>query len=767
MLDIVLRLALVAICLVSLGSYARGREPIGRDAGVMLGVLAGLAAFGMAHRGTSNLDGLLQAFGTVLLLAQPALLLRLVAAVQRVPRPIVALAVVGVAVATGTVFGIGLALPTPLGLGLLTWFVCLQVYCVVAFARAASRKGGALRWRLAAVAVGSALLGLTVLVALLTLGRYPRPETPTAEGVVIEVMLVLVGGCYFCGFTPPASLLRLWQMPDIYDFVTHRVRGAQSEEDTLGALARFALKVTGARAAAIALPREGAPGLALRWWGAEPEARSSELLLEPLDGPLARAWTDGQPAVARSQAEMSPGALRLAKEREAQALMVVPIAGVGPASERLGLLAVFGERGWLFPDDDLTLMHALASHAAVLLSNQHLLAEAAAAAEQLQQANAELDGASRAKDEFLATLAHELRNPLAPVRTGLVLLRERRGDGAAFERTLGMMEHQIASMTRLIDDLMDVARIASGKLELRWEWVDLARVVRDTVETIAPSCARAGQHLAVALPPEPAWLRGDPVRLGQVVGNLLGNACRYTQDGGSIAVEVTLEARHVVLTVRDNGRGIPAHLLTRIFELFVQEDHAAGGVGIGLNLVQRLVQLHGGTVEAASAGPGTGSRFTVRLPLAEEPRTGAPQAAGAVVGRPGARGGERRILVVDDNRDAAELLAELLGLDGFAARTAFDGVEALAVGEAFRPDAVLMDLSMPRMNGYEAAVEMRQRPWGRAAILIALSGWGQERDRARGALAGFDHHLTKPVHHDDLLRLLGATWSPNDPRQPT
>jgi CheY-like chemotaxis protein len=318
-----------------------------------------------------------------------------------------------------------------------------------------------------------------------------------------------------------------------------------------------------------------------------------------------------------------------------------------------------------------------------------------------------------------------------------------------------MMERQLGQMVHLVDDLLDLSRISRGKIELRKERVELARVVQQAVETSRPAVEQAGHALAVALPPGSLYVDADVTRLAQVFSNLLNNAAKYTDRGGHIELAVRREGGEAVVSVADDGVGIPAAMLPRVFEMFTQVDRnlerAQGGLGIGLSIVKRLVEMHGGTVEARSGGQGMGSEFVVRLPAV------APEAAAGrwVEGAAGSVSGvRRRILVVDDNRDSAESLAMMLTLMGNDTRTAHDGLEALESAPAFVPDVILMDIGMPRLNGFDTARRIRSEPWGRGGVLVALTGWGQEEDRRKSREAGFDHHLTKPVDPARLEKLL-------------
>jgi PAS domain S-box-containing protein len=375
--------------------------------------------------------------------------------------------------------------------------------------------------------------------------------------------------------------------------------------------------------------------------------------------------------------------------------------------------------------------------------------------QELRAAQDELEETARRKDEFLATLAHELRNPLAPVRNSLEILRRSREKPGLVDQALSTMERQMTHLERLVDDLIDISRINRGWLELRKSPVELASVVFQAVETVRPMAERKGHELTVTLPTQPVFLEADPVRMTQIVTNLLTNAVKYTPDGGRIVVHGAVEPDRLALSVRDNGIGIPVEMLPRVFEMFTQihrrEEASRGGLGIGLSLVKRLVEMHDGTIEASSDGLGAGSTFTLRLPvLAGRPAPAGPAPAPVAAGAP------RRILVADDNEDAARTLEALLGLSGHETRLAFDGQEALEQARRFRPDVVLLDIGMPKLSGHEAARLMRQEPWFEGTVLIALTGWGQEMDRQKSREVGFDHHLVKPIDPGALLGLIAS-----------
>jgi signal transduction histidine kinase/ActR/RegA family two-component response regulator len=367
-----------------------------------------------------------------------------------------------------------------------------------------------------------------------------------------------------------------------------------------------------------------------------------------------------------------------------------------------------------------------------------------------------LRDADRRKDEFLATLAHELRNPLAPIRNSMHILRLTGCNEPAMEQVCDMMERQVGQLVRLVDDLMEVSRITRGKVELRMEPVEVAAVIRSAVEASRPLIDDAGHQLAISLPSEPLMLFGDPMRLSQVFSNLLNNASKYMQPGGQIWLTARRDGDDVVLSVRDTGIGIDTAMLPHIFEMFTQVDRskrqAQGGLGIGLTLVKTLVEMHHGHVEARSGGLERGSEFLVRLPLSKtgEGRDRKPHKPDVP------RLQRQRVLVVDDNRDAATSLSQLLEILGLQVSVAHDGPTALQCLASDHPSVVLLDIGMPGMDGYEVARRMRRLPEGRHVVLIALTGWGQEEDRHRTQDAGFDHHLLKPANIDALKSIF---WS--------
>jgi signal transduction histidine kinase/CheY-like chemotaxis protein len=377
-----------------------------------------------------------------------------------------------------------------------------------------------------------------------------------------------------------------------------------------------------------------------------------------------------------------------------------------------------------------------------------LLAETGRRAEALRDAD-------RRKDEFLATLAHELRNPLAPLRNALEILRLAEANPAMTQKARDMMQRQLNQMVRLVDDLLDVSRITTGKLAIHKGAIDLQAVVHDAVETVRPFIELRGHRFEVSVPSDPVVVEGDRTRLAQVIGNLLNNAAKYTDHGGHISLTLEREGEAAVIRVRDSGIGLEAKSLSSIFDMFVQVDRSLertqAGLGVGLTLAKRLVFLHGGTLTAHSEGKGRGSEFVVRLPI-----------AGAVLPEDPAHAlssGEtpsRRILLADDNVDFASSLAALLTARGHEVRIAHDGAEALATAQHFNPDFAFLDLGMPKVHGYEVARRLRESPDTAECVLVAVTGWGQEDDRQRAREAGFDRHLVKPIDASDIEAILGG-----------
>jgi signal transduction histidine kinase len=505
---------------------------------------------------------------------------------------------------------------------------------------------------------------------------------------------------------------------------------AEDPENLLQTLAQTGLRLCRAESAGVSILETGADGCGFFRWGAMAGVLGPRLgQTGPLHSPCGTCLERGA-----SQLYAFPG--RHYAYPGFQPAETVVEALVVPFPERTGLkgtiwVVAHSDRRRFDAEDD-RLMRGLAAFTA--------------AAVRLREAD-------RRRTDGLAALAHELRNPLTPVQTGMALLRAQRADADAFSRVATMMDGQIAQLARLVTDLKDVAQITHKGLELRRERLDLFDIVRNATESVRPSFERAGVRLAVDLPARPAMAHVDGVRVAQVLGNLLHNGLKYTPAGGGVWVTAALERDRVAITVTDTGRGIPAEHLPLIFDLFFRGDTGCAGLGVGLTLARRLAEMHHGTLTAASDGPGRGSAFALALPLlpTDPAPLRAPETGGAGTG-----GGGWRVLVVDDNAAGAEALAELLALQGHAVRTAFDGEAALREAEDFRPALVLMDLQMPRMDGYAAAAAMRARPWATKIVLVALTGWGGDADRRRAREAGFDRYLVKPVTVEALRGLLSG-----------
>jgi signal transduction histidine kinase/ActR/RegA family two-component response regulator len=374
----------------------------------------------------------------------------------------------------------------------------------------------------------------------------------------------------------------------------------------------------------------------------------------------------------------------------------------------------------------------------------------------------QLREADRRKDEFLATLAHELRNPLAPLSNALQLWSFAKTSPDQLEELRAMMQRQIRQMTRLIDDLLDVSRISRGKISLRVERVELRRLLNAALESVQPLIAGNNQRLELALPDEPIFVRGDATRISQVIGNVLHNAAKYTPERGEIAVNMAREGATARISIRDTGCGIPAELLSSIFEMFQQVDQtldrAQGGLGIGLTLARRLIEMHGGSISAQSAGSGHGSEFVISLPIEQTDEIIEPERPSSF-GAPRVQGPRRRVLVVDDLRESAVTLAQMLRALGHDVATAHDGYAALAQVSEQKPEVVFLDIAMPGMNGYEVARRIRALEALEPPVLIALTGYGQDEDRRRAREAGFDFHLTKPASVDQLVSLVSQARS--------
>jgi signal transduction histidine kinase/DNA-binding response OmpR family regulator len=456
---------------------------------------------------------------------------------------------------------------------------------------------------------------------------------------------------------------------------------------------------------------------------------------------LAEVRTTGRPAL---PAQLDPPRRAAAggPDFPVGSVVVLPLAARGTT---LGALALaFGPSERRYGAAERSLAEDLASRAGIAVENALLVRN--------------IQEADRRKDEFLAMLAHELRNPLAPIQNAVQVMRGLGPRDANGQWARDVVERQVRHLTRLVDDLLDVSRITRGKIRLQLAPLDVASVVTSAVETGRPLIEARRHEFHLSVPAEPLRVKADPARLSQVLSNLLNNAAKYTGEGGHIWLTVGQEAAKVVFRVRDTGPGIPPEMLPRIFDLFTQGDQSLdrseGGLGIGLTLVRRLVEMHGGTVQALSAGPGQGSEFVVCLPVLSVTAP-SPGATNGEAARPPV-GAHRRVLVVDDNADSADTLAMLARLDGHEVRTAQTGAAALEVAQAFRPDVVLLDIGLPGMDGYEVARQLRAGAAGAPILLAAVTGYGQEADRNRSRQAGFDLHLVKPVEPEVLRRLLAS-----------
>jgi len=432
--------------------------------------------------------------------------------------------------------------------------------------------------------------------------------------------------------------------------------------------------------------------------------------------------------------------LQMLRNLDLHSCICVPLESHGKVFGALTF--VTAESGRAYDANDLHVAMDLAKRTVIAIENADLL-------EALKEAD-------HRKDEFLAMLAHELRNPLAPLRNMLEIMKRSGVNSDLMEQARNTMERQLGNLVRLVDDLIDVSRITRNKIELRKERIELASVIHHALETCLPLVEGFKHEVTVMLPPEPIHVFADPVRLSQVFSNLLNNACKYTEPKGHVWVAAERQGDDVIVRVRDSGLGIPSEQLSRVFDLFTQVDQtlerSQGGLGIGLTIVKRLVEMHDGTVAVHSEGRGRGSEFLVRLPvLTQQSKLTISQPP-----RETALLASRRILIVDDNLDSAESLTILLKLIGNETELAQDGQEAIEVAKRFRPDVVLLDIGLPRMNGYDVCHRMRQEPWGQTILIVALTGWGTEEDRRKSEEAGFDAHMVKPVDPEALIQLLSS-----------
>jgi signal transduction histidine kinase len=495
--------------------------------------------------------------------------------------------------------------------------------------------------------------------------------------------------------------------------------------------------------------------------GDEPPA-VVEAAAADMPGPLSEALTDAlqrhDRVVVSGNAlrRMRSGTLGLQVPRSLKSAAAVPLM----IGERvLGVLLVGSEQPEAASGaQDWAALEELASRAAIAFENAHLYRSLQAEIVERRAAEAELQEASQRKDEFLAMLSHELRNPLAPIRNALEIIRRIAPPDPKFSWASDVMDRQVHHLTRLVEELLDVARISQGKIQLNKEPVDLAAVIAQSVETAQPFIDARGHTLTVKVPDTPVWLQGDFARLAQVVSNLLHNAAKYSDDGGRILLELSVQDGEALIVVRDNGIGIDEALLPRIFDLFAQGtrslDRMQGGLGVGLTLARRLVELHGGRVEASSEGARKGAEFRVTIPcVSVVPRDEGGVSQGcATVAVSG-----RRVLIVDDNQDAAESIAQYLQLEGHEVKSVSDGLLALACAPVFAPQIVVLDIGLPMMDGYEVARRLRRLPATEHALLVAMTGYGQKEDQLRAVEAGFDRHFVKPTDPRMLVQLI-AEW---------
>jgi signal transduction histidine kinase/CheY-like chemotaxis protein len=526
----------------------------------------------------------------------------------------------------------------------------------------------------------------------------------------------------------------------------------ESAERTVPAVVALMARTLPLRSAILILETASRPSQTLVWPIGEVDAdrlRAAQVHTEAayaqLSGPAARSDSAPHPETGNGE---RPGPTEADKH---QNFIILPLV--------VGHQSIFGalqlECTGRPQEPDLLFANAVINQLAVALDRQAVI-DASQAATETKQARAEERGkvlleADRRKNEFLAMLAHELRNPLAPIANAVHLLGLEKSEGAIQQQARAVIERQTGRLARLVDDLLEVSRITSGKIHLNLERISFGGIVERAVESVRPLIDQRRHTLTVALPPQPVWLWADTARLEQVVINLLTNAAKYTDEGGQIGVTVQQEREDAVLRVRDTGSGIDPELLPRVFDLFTQADRSLdrsqGGLGIGLSLVHRLVAMHAGTVKVESV-LGQGSEFTVRLPVS----TALPEPAVPLVpaSRPAAQ--RLRVLVVDDNVDTAESLAMLLQALGHTVWTAYRGLTALEVAREHRPQVVFLDIGLPELDGYEVAKRMRQQPALRDVTLIAMTGYGQAEDRQHSHEVGFDHHLVKPA---DFARMEG------------
>ncbi|HET6725077.1 MAG TPA: PAS domain-containing protein [Gammaproteobacteria bacterium] len=486
---------------------------------------------------------------------------------------------------------------------------------------------------------------------------------------------------------------------------------------------------------------------------------------DPFDNPLAQALLEGRPLLLpdasgtlREALAHDPGNRRIQLIAEAvgddpMSLMSIPLVARGKTLGMLSLLSTTAGR--VYDEQDVAIGEDLARRAALAMDNARLYRQAEEHNQLLREQTTALQEADRRKNEFLAVLAHELRNPLAPLSANLHVLRLAGGDNPRLKRAQAVMERQVNHLVRLVDDLLDISRVSRGRIDLRRSRVRLNDLIDNAIEISRPLIDERRHELTISVPPAPAWLDADAERLTQVFVNLLNNAAKFTPPGGSIVLTAEVNGAMVSISIRDNGIGIDGDELARIFDLFVQGreelQSGTGGLGIGLTLAKQLVEMHRGAIEASSPGADSGSEFIVTLPLAAAREPAVEPAKDTLPSGPGA---SRRVLVIDDHQDIADSMTMLLEMMGHEARAAYSGAAGLEAGAEFKPEIVFLDIGMPEMNGHEAAARIRAEDWGADVRLVALTGWGQEEDRRRSREAGFDMHLVKPIEADMLEKLL-------------
>jgi signal transduction histidine kinase len=479
----------------------------------------------------------------------------------------------------------------------------------------------------------------------------------------------------------------------------------------------------------------------------------------PRDTPIFRPTFHGERAVRSDDITQDPRYLALAPlpgssqgPLQVRSYLAVPV--ISGSRQVMGSLLFGHPDAGVFTERSEQLVIGVAAQAAVAMDNARLYEAAQREIASREVAEAALRETDQRKDEFLATLAHELRNPLAPIRQATLISMSAAATEEQKRWGHEVITRQVRHMSLLLDDLLDISRITRGTLELRTEMTEIAQVVGAAVETSRPAIESKHHTLAIELPSTPERFAADPLRMAQVLSNLLTNAAKYTDPHGTIRLRATADAHSVEVSVTDTGIGISADALPAVFTMFSQvksgQDRSEGGLGIGLALSKGVVELHGGAIEARSAGPGLGSEFIVRIPRRvvpiELPAPPAPIARAPAI--------KRRVLIADDNRDAAESLAMLLEMDGHTVTVMHDGIQALAEIESSRPDVALLDIGMPEIDGYEVARRVRGDTRYQRMLLIAVTGWGQETDKARAMAAGFDLHFTKPVEPQQLIELL-------------